>query len=417
MAWSKVLRGEAKESRRIVLCRYPGLCSVIMIFYVMKKQKSGKRRCHGAARVLLTLLLVFCLAVTSVFATPRTQQEINDDINETKEQIEQKNEEKETIESEMTDLQGQIGQTKASIDALSEEISTLQQEIQDTKDKLEQQEQEIEEEETNLDNRLRNMYKNGTLGFVDVIVSSESVTDLMSNISMVWRIYNGDKELIGQLEDQHEKTEATRAELEDQEEELNVKYQELDQVIIGLYDTYSVMEADKATVDAATEDLQDQLTQLNNERPAPPPKPVTTSVIQKSSTAATSSGSVTASTGSGDGGSGSASPGGGLAAVYGMIGVPYVWGGVSPTGVDCSGLVCLCYGYGRGRTTWQMIASLKSTGSWKTAMSQLAVGDLVFPSDGHVGVYIGNGQMIHAPYPGQVVQISSVYSFIGGGTY
>jgi cell wall-associated NlpC family hydrolase len=64
-----------------------------------------------------------------------------------------------------------------------------------------------------------------------------------------------------------------------------------------------------------------------------------------------------------------------------------------------------------------MIASLKSTGDWKTSLSELSVGDLVFPSETHVGIYIGNGQMIHAPHPGATVTISSVYSFIGGGTY
>lgn len=109
--------------------------------------------------------------------------------------------------------------------------------------------------------------------------------------------------------------------------------------------------------------------------------------------------------------------GGGLSTAYSMIGVPYVWGGTSASGVDCSGLVCYSYGYKRGRTTYDMIASLQATGDWKTSMSELSVGDLVFPSSGHVGIYIGNGQMIHAPSPGRTVCIASVYSFIGGGTY
>ena len=109
--------------------------------------------------------------------------------------------------------------------------------------------------------------------------------------------------------------------------------------------------------------------------------------------------------------------GGGLSTAYSMIGVPYVWGGTSASGVDCSGLVCYSYGYKRGRTTYDMIGSLQATGDWKTSMSELSVGDLVFPSSGHVGIYIGNGQMIHAPSPGRTVCITTVYSFIGGGTY
>jgi cell wall-associated NlpC family hydrolase len=64
-----------------------------------------------------------------------------------------------------------------------------------------------------------------------------------------------------------------------------------------------------------------------------------------------------------------------------------------------------------------MIASLQASGDWKTSMSELSYGDLVFPSSGHVGIYIGDGMMIHAPHPGANVKIASVYSFIGGGTY
>ncbi len=107
----------------------------------------------------------------------------------------------------------------------------------------------------------------------------------------------------------------------------------------------------------------------------------------------------------------------GVAGAYAMIGTPYVWGGTSTAGVDCSGLVNVVYGGARGRTTYSMIGSLQSSGDWKTSMSQLQPGDLVFPSYGHVGIYIGNGQMIHSPYPGSSVQVAPVYSFYGGGSY
>ena len=62
-------------------------------------------------------------------------------------------------------------------------------------------------------------------------------------------------------------------------------------------------------------------------------------------------------------------------------------------------------------------AKSAKSGDWKTSLDQLQVGDLVFPSTGHVGISIGNGQMIHAPYPGRTVCIASVCRFIGGGTY
>lgn len=106
-----------------------------------------------------------------------------------------------------------------------------------------------------------------------------------------------------------------------------------------------------------------------------------------------------------------------LDTAYSVIGCPYVYGATGPNSFDCSGLVCYCFGYDRGRTTYDMIDSLVRDGRWKTSMDELEVGDLVFPSTGHVGIYTGNGMMIHAPAPGRCVYEAPVYAFIGGGTF
>lgn len=102
------------------------------------------------------------------------------------------------------------------------------------------------------------------------------------------------------------------------------------------------------------------------------------------------------------------------------LGVPYVWGGKSMSGFDCSGLTTYCYeqsgvDVGGNRTTGALIAWMQSRGTWRTSLDELMPGDMLFPSTGHVAIYLGGGLMIHAPYPGDVVRIASVYSFIGGG--
>ena len=91
------------------------------------------------------------------------------------------------------------------------------------------------------------------------------------------------------------------------------------------------------------------------------------------------------------------------------LGVPYVWGGASPSGFDCSGLVV--YVYGRlGVSLPHYTVSLWNSGA-HVSRDQLAPGDLVFfYSLDHVGIYMGGGLFIHAPHTGDVVKISSLNS-------
>ena len=102
---------------------------------------------------------------------------------------------------------------------------------------------------------------------------------------------------------------------------------------------------------------------------------------------------------------------------YAQVGKPYVYGAAGPDSFDCSGLVLYCFGNKYGHGTGYMISGIQAAGNWKTSMSQLEYGDLVFPSSGHVGIYIGDGKMIHAANPSTGVVISDVYAFYGGGPY
>lgn len=120
---------------------------------------------------------------------------------------------------------------------------------------------------------------------------------------------------------------------------------------------------------------------------------------------------VFASYGGGGGGygGGGVSPATGLAAAAEKyLGVPYKWGGVSKSGVDCSGLVVLAfqdaYGITPPRTTYGQEPWKELT---KVSRSDLQSGDLVF-WPGHVAIYVGNGKVIHAPGTGKSVKYSDI---------
>ena len=95
------------------------------------------------------------------------------------------------------------------------------------------------------------------------------------------------------------------------------------------------------------------------------------------------------------------------------LGVPYVWGGATPAGFDCSGLVMYVYAQ-LGISLPHYAAAQYGLGT-PVSRDQLQPGDLVF-FDGlnHVGIYIGGGEMVHAPQTGDVVKITPLTDFGAG---
>ncbi|MQS97954.1 C40 family peptidase [Companilactobacillus halodurans] len=96
------------------------------------------------------------------------------------------------------------------------------------------------------------------------------------------------------------------------------------------------------------------------------------------------------------------------------IGTPYVWGGKTPSGFDCSGFTSYVYQQATGKSIGSYTVAQESAGT-QESVSQASAGDLLFwGSKGasyHVAIYLGNNQYIAAPQPGESVKISSISSY------
>ncbi|SCH77072.1 Probable endopeptidase YafL precursor [uncultured Clostridium sp.] len=105
-----------------------------------------------------------------------------------------------------------------------------------------------------------------------------------------------------------------------------------------------------------------------------------------------------------------------------QIGKPYVWGAEGPNAFDCSGLTYYVYKTALGITLPRTSTEQSKTGT-TVSRSNLQPGDLIFSSTNgsgsvsHVGIYIGNGQMIHAPKPGDTVKKTNINTTYWNNAY
>lgn len=92
-----------------------------------------------------------------------------------------------------------------------------------------------------------------------------------------------------------------------------------------------------------------------------------------------------------------------------QVGKPYVFAADGPDSYDCSGLAKAAYA-AVGVSIPHQTGGIVKLGR-PVSRSDLAPGDLVFPSSGHVAIYVGGGNMVHAPHPGDHVRVAAIYAF------
>ena len=177
-------------------------------------------------KILGVLTIIIMFAQVNVFAA--TKSELKENSSDTDKKIEEAKEELEGIQAEKSEtlkqvesLITEISSYESEIDKLDEQISKLNNDIKDAENKLNQKQEDYKKEKELLEKRLVATYEAGETSYLDVLLSSSSLTDLISNYYFVTEITRNDKELIEKIKKEEEEIEKAKTTLENSKSELN----------------------------------------------------------------------------------------------------------------------------------------------------------------------------------------------------
>ena len=386
---------------------------------------------HGIR--LITAVVTSSMIVTPVLAAPSV-----DDLKK----------EKAAKQSEVSSLQSQLTTLMGKVNTLESELIQTGEDITKAQGDLEVAQEKEKEQYAAMKKRIEYMYEAGNDSAFETLVTSEDFTDLLSKAEYVQNVHSYDrkqlqeyvetKQQISDLKDSLEKDqkelESKQVEYEKQGDNLNnlitsksAEVANLDSEIQAAAEAAAREAAERAAREAAEKAAKEaerqQAAASNNNAASTSNRNNTTSNRNNTTSSSTATSNRNNTTSSSSSSSSSASAvtkpsnsssstttsgtnanGGSIVSrAYSQLGKPYVWGACGPNSFDCSGFVsyCLTGSYSRLGTTLTFMG-------W-TRVSNPQPGDVVTTAT-HCGIYIGNGQMIHAPHTGDVVKVGPVQS-------
>ena len=396
---------------------------------------------------IISAVLAAILVITSAmpaFATP------NQEVIENQKKYDELTQKIEDINNQIYTLNGEIEPLVQTIESNNAQMEQIKVEVANTEKEIEAAKEEIAKTEEVLGKRIRELYKSGgQSSYIMLLFSADSFNDLISKIESTSRLVNIDKKMVKELEDKQDSLNEKIASLDEKDKELTKVNEETQKSL-------SEFEAKKAEQEALVAQVQAEQAEFEREFLAVSERQLVTpqfSVIDNSSSSIDELNSaisqlrnirdnqiksgivkeeinnkieaakekVSQLQAAIDAANAASKPNRGDSTVsatgnaivdyaYQFLGTPYLWGGTTPSGFDCSGFTQYVFKNAAGislpRTTYDQI----NVGV-AVSYNNLQPGDLVFPHTGHVGIYIGGGQMIHAPSSGDVVKVSRVYKF------
>lgn len=319
----------------------------------------------------LLILLASSFIASTVFATPE------DDLKD----------EKEKAEQELEELQDEMSSLMAKINAAEQELVDLGQQIIAAEEELVIAEAKRDEQYETMKVRIVAMYENDTSSMLEMIFESGSIAEMLKRADNVQTIHEYDRKQLEEFVKNIETIEALKVSLEEDMAAVAKKQEKYEQ--------------DKHELDDMIADLEGEIDDLDEKIREAAEEAARRAQAATQNKGNSSSSNTTYVPPVGTGGASAI-----INAAYSYLGVPYVWGGESYSGVDCSGLVKMAHkAIGVNLPHY---SGSQGSGGRAVSRSEALPGDVVCYA-GHVGIYLGNGKMIHAPHTGDVVRVADVY--------
>ena len=215
-----------------------------------------------ALSLSLMMALSLSLAYTgSIYATDKKSE-----LNSIKEKQRAAEAEKGEIVNELEQYNTKIVSLNTEITNAQSEIDKKQAEINELNGKIDEMQAKIDDRKSGMSKRLRTMYKNGSVGFIDIILDSRNFSELLSNLSMLQKIYKSDRSTLNSLEKISKELNKTQKELSaaqqamaSSQSELKNKKGELDKVSAQLESKAAKIDENLAIFNQQAESLSSQI--------------------------------------------------------------------------------------------------------------------------------------------------------------